>query len=402
MIHRFFQRKKNENKKTSTFTILIFDHSYFIFKTMLYKRMPIEIEAPEGFGYENIDCNLSESSFTDQKFGDLGLNINDLVLLYGDHKGKPELRELIAQEGDFTPDDVLMTSGAAMALFIVATSFLNKNDHIVVAKTNYATNIETPRAIGAKASYLNLRFEDGFNLDIKALEKLITKRTKLVSLTYPHNPTGVLINEAKLKEIVELIERKGTYLLLDETYRDMSFGEKLPVAATLSDRVISISSMSKSYGLPGIRIGWIISKNKQLMETFLAAKEQICITNSVVDEEIAFQYLQKKEQFFAPVRATILKNFEILKDFMANQNVLEWVEPQGGCVCFPRIKNEIDVDTDKFHDILLNKYATYVGRGHWFEEDAGYVRIGYSWDTSEKLVKGLNNILKAIAESNTT
>jgi aspartate/methionine/tyrosine aminotransferase len=94
-----------------------------------------------------------------------------------------------------------------------------------------------------------------------------------------------------------LVERKGTYLLLDETYRDMSFGEKLPIAATLSDRVISISSMSKSYGLPGIRIGWLISKNKSLMETFLAAKEQICITNSVVDEEIAFQYLQKKEQF---------------------------------------------------------------------------------------------------------
>ena len=217
--------------------------------------MPIEIEAPEGFGYENIDCNLSESSFTDQRLSDLGINIHDLLLVYGDHKGKPELRELIAQEGHFNAEDVLVTSGAATALFILATSFLNKNDHIIVAKTNYATNLETPRAIGAKVSYLNLRFEEGFNLDIKALEKLITKKTKLVSLTYPHNPTGVLINEAKLKAIIDLIERKGTYLLVDETYRDMSFGEKLPIAASLSDRVISISSMSKSYGLPGIRIG---------------------------------------------------------------------------------------------------------------------------------------------------
>ena len=361
--------------------------------------MPIEIEAPEGFGYENIDCNLSESSFTDQRLSDLGINIHDLLLVYGDHKGKPELRELIAQEGHFNAEDVLVTSGAATALFIIATSFLNKNDHIVVAKTNYATNLETPRAIGAKVSYLNLRFEDGFNLDIKALEKLITKKTKLVSLTYPHNPTGVLINEAKLKAIIDLIERKGTYLLVDETYRDMSFGEKLPIAASLSDRVISISSMSKSYGLPGIRIGWILSKNKRLMETFLAAKEQICITNSVVDEEIAYQYLLKKEQFFAPIRATILKNFDILKEFMASQDVLEWVEPQGGCVCFPRIKSEIDIDTDKFNDILLNKYATYVGKGHWFETDGRYIRIGYSWDTSEKLIKGLNNILKAIEEA---
>jgi aspartate/methionine/tyrosine aminotransferase len=378
--------------KNSTFNTSILDN-------ILYKRMPIEIEAPEGFGYENIDCNLSESSFTDQRLSDLGININDLVLLYGDHKGKPELRELLASEINLTADDVLITSGAATALFIIATSFLDTGDHLVVAKSNYATNIETPRAIGADISYIDLKFENHFDLDFTALEALITPKTKLVSLTYPHNPTGVLIDESKLRAIIKMIEEKQTYLLLDETYRDMCFVEKLPVAATLSERAISISSMSKSYGLPGIRIGWIFSKNKQLMETFLAAKEQICITNSVVDEEIAFQYLKRKEALFAPNMATITRNFGILKNFMEHQHVLEWVEPKGGCVCFPRIRRDVKLDTDKFHDILLNKYSTYIGRGHWFEEDLRYMRIGYSWDTSEKLQKGLQNILKAIEES---
>lgn len=363
---------------------------------MQYKRMPIEIEAPEAYGYENIDCNLSESSFTDQKLGDLNIPLHDLLLLYGDHKGKPDLRALLAESAGINPDDVLITAGAAMGLFIVATSLLNSGDHLVVAKTNYATNIETPRAIGATIDYLNLRFEDGFKLDLDALDQLINEHTKLVSLTYPHNPTGVLISEAQLNDIVALVERKRVYLLMDETYRDMSFVPKLPVAATLSDRVISISSMSKSYGLPGIRIGWIFTKNKALMETFLAAKEQICITNSVIDEEIAFQYLSRKEQLFPPVQATILKNFHVLKDFMANQNVLEWVEPQGGCVCFPRIKKEIDVDMAKFHDILLHQYKTYIGRGHWFEADPKHIRIGYSWDTTEKLKKGLQHVLMAI------
>ncbi|MEX6690962.1 pyridoxal phosphate-dependent aminotransferase [Danxiaibacter flavus] len=366
---------------------------------MIYKRMPIEIEAPEGFGYEHIDCNLSESSFTDQKLSHLGIHLDDLTLFYGDHKGKRELRELIAGDLNLAADDVLITSGAATALFIIATSFLNKNDHMVVAKSNYATNIETPRAIGANISYIHLKFEDNYDLDPDALEKLITTDTKLVSLTYPHNPTGVSISENKLRRIVQLIEKKNTYLLLDETYREMSFVEKLPVAATLSDRVISISSMSKSYGLPGIRIGWILSKNKQLMETFLAAKEQICITNSVLDEEVAFQYLQRKEELFAPVMATISKNFNVLKAFMNNQDVLEWVQPDGGCVCFPRIKSEITIDTNKFHDILLQKYSTYIGKGHWFEEDPRYMRIGYSWDKTEKLQKGLQNILSAIEES---
>ena len=366
---------------------------------MDYRRMPIEIEAPEGYGYENIDCNLSESSFTDQRLSELGISINDLLLFYCDHHGKPALRELIASEINFSAENILITPGAAAALFIIATSLLDKGDHIVIAKSNYATNIETPRAIGANVSYLKMNFDDGYKLYLNELETLITPQTKLVSLTYPHNPTGVMIDEATLIKVIDLIERKGTYLLMDETYRDMSFVPQVPVAATLSERVISVSSMSKSYGLPGIRIGWLICQNKKLMETFLAAKEQIFITNSVIDEEVAYQYLLNKEKLFAPVKQTILKNFAVLKNFMQSQQALEWVEPQGGCVCFPRIKKEINIDTNQFHEILLNKYSTYVGRGHWFEEDGRYMRIGYSWDKTEKLEKGLKNILKAIEET---
>lgn len=365
---------------------------------MKYTRMPIEMEAPEGLGYHSIDCNLSESSFSDQRLGDLGLDLNNLLLVYSDHKGKPELREVIAKEANLRADDVLITSGAASALFIVATSFLEPCDQVVVAKSNYATNLETPRMIGAKISFLNMRFEDGYKLNFEELEQLITSDTKLVSLTYPHNPTGAVITEEQLGELIQLIERKNTYLLMDETYRDMTFGKAPPLAASLSDRVISISSMSKSHGLPGIRIGWIISQNKKLMETFLAAKEQIFITNSVVDEEIAFQYLLNKLRHLESVKQTIIKNFNVLKTFMNSQSVLEWVEPKGGCVAFVRLKKEIDIDALKFHQVLLEKYKTYVGRGHWFEEDDRYFRIGYSWDKTEKLEKGLKNILAVINE----
>jgi len=366
---------------------------------MQYRRMPIEIESPEGFGYEKIDCNLSESSFTDQRLSDLGISLNDLLLYYGDHKGKSELREFIASQVSLSPDDILITPGAAPALFIVNTALLEKNDHIVVAKTNYATNIETPRAIGCNISLLNLRFEDNYAIDVDQMEKLIKPETKLVSLTYPHNPTGVTISEETLSRIVDTIEKKRIYLLLDETYRDMSFQAPPPIGATLSPRVISVSSMSKSYGLPGIRMGWIICKDTKLMESFLAAKEQILITNSVIDEEIAHQYLLNKKKFFPGVRKILLQNFEILKKFMHGQTLLEWVEPQGGCVCFPRIKRGIKIDTNKFYDILLNKYSTYVGRGGWFEEDDRYMRIGYGWEKKEKLEKGLGNIIKAIEES---
>ena len=358
--------------------------------------MPIEIEAPEGFGYDKIDCNLSESSVTDQKWSELGIDLSNLTLFYGDHLGLPHLREIIAMDAGLSPADVLTTSGAAAGLFIIATALLEKGDHAVIAKTNYATNIETPKMIGAKTSYLSLKFENNFEIDLDELERSITSETKLVSLTYPHNPTGVVIDEKKLCKIIEIVESKRIYLLLDETYREMTFGNKVPVAASLSSRAISISSMSKAFGLPGIRIGWILCRNKELMETFLAAKEQIFITNSVVDEEIAFQFLKNKEKNFRPIKESILKNFNILKNFMHSQNILEWVEPHGGCVCFPRIKPAISVDLQKFHDQLLHTYGTYVGRGQWFDEDDRYFRIGYSWTSTEKLEKGLEQILKAV------
>jgi aspartate/methionine/tyrosine aminotransferase len=366
------------------------------FLSMHYRRMPIEIESPEELGYETIECNLSESSFTDQRLTDLGITINDLTLFYGDHRGKPALRELLASETNVKPSQIMITPGAAPALFIIATCLLNKGDEILVAKPNYATNIETPLAIGANVISLNLKFEKDYALDMDQLEQQMTPETKLVSLTYPHNPTGMMIDFEQLKKIIEVVEDSNAYLLLDETYREMNFTSVMPVAATLSKRVISVSSMSKSYGLPGIRIGWMICRDERLMETFLAAKEQIFITNSVVDEEIAYQYLLKKEKLFPLVKRDIVDRLAIVKKFMKQQDLLEWIEPKAGCVCFPRIKKKIQIDTDQFYQTLLQKYGTYVGRGRWFEEDDRHFRIGYGWGTKQQLEKGLSNISKAI------
>lgn len=368
---------------------------------MQYRRMPIEIEAPEWIGYENIECNLSESAFADQRLSSLGITLDDLVLHYGDHMGKPELRELIASEAGLTPDDVLLTPGAAAALFIIATSLLERGDRLVVAKPNYATNIETPRAIGADIAYLHLKFDAHYRLDLAELEKLVTDQTKLVSLTYPHNPTGAMISTEELQQVIAIVERKGCYLLIDETYREMSFSEPPPIAAQLSENVISVSSMSKAYGLPGIRMGWILCRNKTLMEKFLAAKEQIVITNSVADEEIAYRYLSNKERLFAPARQMIRDHFSMVRSFMQQQDVLEWVQPGGGCICFPRVKDNVRISMDEFHEVLLNKYRTYVGRGHWFEEDKRHIRIGFGWEKSDKLQRGLSNIVSAIEAART-
>lgn len=359
--------------------------------------MPIEIESPEQFGYENIKYNLTESSVTDLKLGDLSLNLQELVVSYGDHIGLPKLRQLIADEAGVQVEDVLLTAGAAMALFIISTSLLGKNDRLLVERPNYATNIETPRAIGAHIDFLELQLENGFQPSINDLENQIKSNPpKIISITVPNNPTGTVISRAQLDQLICLTKENNIHLMIDETYRDMTFANKLPVAASLAPHVISVSSLSKTYGLPGIRIGWLICQDKKLMEKFLAAKEQIMICGSVVDEEIAYRYMLTRPERLPIILDEIQRRLMIVKEWIDQSNeYLEWVEPQGGVVCFPRIK--VNIDSNEFYRVLNTNFQTFVGPGHWFEMDRKYMRIGYGWPTShEELRQGLKNIISAI------
>ena len=369
---------------------------------MKYRRMPIEIESPEQLGYDTIKCNLSESSVADLRLGDLGLDLDlsDLVLCYGDHLGDPDLRGQIAAAGHgITPDDVLVTTGAAAALFFIATSQLGAGDHTVVMRTNYATNIETPRAIGADISFLDLEFEQRYRIDLDRLEALIRPETKLVSLTCPHNPTGAMMTVQELHAVVEMVEASGAVLLVDETYRDLTHGDPLPLAASLSERAISVASMSKAYGLPGLRVGWAITRNPSLQEQLLAAKEQVVICGATIDEAIAAQVLAEQGRILGPINERNRRHLALLAEWIDGEPRMEWVAPAGGVVCFPRVAADVDVDVDRFYDVLLTGHATHVGPGHWFEADRRHMRIGYGWPTSEELQEGLANISRSLDQA---
>jgi aspartate/methionine/tyrosine aminotransferase len=358
---------------------------------MKYRRMPIEIESPEQLGYQTIRNNLSESSYTDSFFRDIhpGIDWQSLLLCYGSHAGHEGLRENIVDHTAMTKDDVLLTVGAAGALFIIATSLLEAGDELIVVRPNYATNIETPRAIGAGIRYADLKFDDGFALDIAAIEAMLSDRTRYISVTTPHNPTGVCLAAAGLRQLAALAEERGIFLLVDETYRDMVFGEQLPLAATLSPRVISVSSLSKTYGLPGLRTGWIVCRDPALMETFLAAKEQMTICGPVIDEEIAYRYWLERERYLPGIRADIREKLAIVKTWFRRQNYFEWIEPGGGCVCFPRLRQPAEGDIGLFYKKLLAEFGTYVGPGHWFDMPDHYMRVGYGWPSKESLQDGL-------------
>ena len=362
-----------------------------------YVRMPIEVESPEEYGYAKIRFNLSESSISDKRLSDLGLTVPDLNLLYCEHRGSQGLREMIASEGEgLSADDVLVTTGAAGALFIISTSLLSADDHLVVIRPNYATNLETPRAIGCGISFIDLAFEAGFRIDFDRLAAAITPRTKIVSVTCPHNPTGTALSEAELRRLVEITRAAGVVLLVDETYRDLSYDGALPLAASLGDHVISVSSLSKAYGVPGIRIGWLITRDKRLQETFLAAKEQISICGSVVDEWVAEQVMANRAAILEPTLVEMRRRLARVSDWIAGEELLDWVKPTGGVVCFPRMVSEPPGGVAAFYERLLEAHGAYVGPGHWFEMPDTYFRLGFGWPTADELEAGLSAISRAL------
>ena len=366
---------------------------------MQYTRMPIEIESPEEIGYGAIRYNLAESSTADRTLADLGIDLDPatLMLRYGDHRGHPGLRDLLAAESGCKPGHVLLTPGAAGALFIASTSLLERGDHLIVLRPNYATNLETPRAIGCEISCLDLTFENDWRYRAEDIEALIRPTTKLISITTPHNPTGTVLPAEELRRIVALAERRGVWLLVDETYRDLQVAEPALFATSLSERVISVASLSKAYGLPGLRLGWLLTRSVALAERFLAAKEQIVLCGPIIEEEIGFQVYRQRAALRPAIAAFVAERIGIVARWIAGHPAVEWIAPSGGVVCFPRIKpGLLPVDPDQFYRSLTENHGTYVGAGHWFEQDRRHFRLGFGWPARPDLVAGLAGIDAAL------
>jgi aspartate/methionine/tyrosine aminotransferase len=367
---------------------------------MKYQRMIMEAEAPDTTGYGKFSYNLAESSVRDRSLGELGIEFGDLSLPYSDHYGRPELRALISDYSgpNISADDVLMTAGAAGALFIISSSLLDPGDHMVVGFPNYATNYETPGAIGAHVEHHLQTFDKRFSIGVEKIASQVTDATRFLSLTCPHNPTGVMFSRRELDRLIDIVEQRDCWLVLDETYREMAYGEPLPVAADLSDRVISVCSLSKTYGLPGIRVGWLITRDLGLMETFISAKEQIGITGSILDETVAYQTLLQRKTLLPKIREEIAEGFQIVSDWVQREDMLEWVEPDAGVTCCVRVPGAAEEDMKRFYEVLNSKYQTAVGPGYWFKLPYNYMRIGFGWTRPDETRKGLESVSSALRD----
>ncbi|MBY8996298.1 MAG: aminotransferase class I/II-fold pyridoxal phosphate-dependent enzyme [Candidatus Thorarchaeota archaeon] len=359
---------------------------------MTFDRMPLEIWFDD-YQFE-VDYDIGESGTKFQTVRELSIDLNEVELRYGYHVGHPILRKEIAKQYEGNSiDNVAVTTGASEANFAIIAHLVGPKDNIIVEHPTYPSLYQVARSLGRDLTLFKLDWDNDFRPDMDKLRKLVKPNTKLISLTHPNNPTGSVITEAEIKEAIEIAEDAGAYLMVDETYRDLMFDSPPPLAATMSPIAISLTSMSKTWGLPGIRIGWAVADNS-IVEAIRAVREQITICNSSLGEAVAMEVLYKKDEVLANIMKAVLSNFKIVKEWMDSQDWLEWIEPKSGVIGAPRLKR--GGSTDPLCELLVTKYRTFTVPGSRMELD-GYFRLGFGGE-QEELIKGLEQLGKALKE----
>jgi aspartate/methionine/tyrosine aminotransferase len=263
-----------------------------------------------------------------------------LPLGYTPTWGSDALREAIAATYEAVdPDDVLVFAGAEEAMFWAMQELVGPGGHAVVTVPNYQSMESVTLATGAAVSGLPLRPEDGWALDLDALQALLRPETRLVAVNFPNNPTGALPDPDTWAALVALCEERGIRLFSDEVYRGLeSEGtQPLPQAADRSPTALSMGVMSKAYGLPGLRIGWLACRDRAVLERLETRKHYTTICNAAPSELIATAALRRADEIKARNRAIIAGNVPLFDAFFAEwPDLFEWEPPQAGCVCFPR------------------------------------------------------------------
>lgn len=270
----------------------------------------------------------------------------NLWLGYTETWGAPALRAEIASTYENMADsNILCLAGAGEGLYGVPKVLLGKDDHVVVPTPNYQGAETVPLAIcevsGVPLDYTapDGNAPGGWRLDADRLRAAIQPNTKLISLNFPQNPTGMLMPRDDLDAVVGLCREHGIYLLSDEVYRGVELNprDRMPQIADIYERGISLNVMSKAYGLPGLRIGWIASKDKDHLQKVERYKHYLSICNSGPSEVLALIALRAREQILARNHNIMMRNAVALEKVFADfPGLFEWIRPMGGCVGFPR------------------------------------------------------------------
>ena len=357
--------------------------------------------------YEN-DCayNLAETcveSLTVEQLLELGgcreqavADILGMKLTYGAIEGSPRLRMLIAGLYEKqTPENVITAHGAIGANHLVIEALAGPGDEVVSVLPTYQQHYSIPEALGAEVHILPLRSGNAFLPDLDELRGMVNKNTKLICINNPNNPTGALMEREFLQEVAGIARSVDAWLLCDEVYRGLNH-EGEPFTASVADlyeKGISTGSMSKTFSLAGLRLGWIAGP-KALLEQVSRHRDYSTIICGMIDEYLAGIALEHKEAVVARNRAIVTGNLAVLERWLKGQPKLSFVKPRAGTTAF--LKMEFDMPSADFCRGLLTEKGVLLVPGSVMDRE-GYLRIGYA-NTPEVIAAGLDKMGEYLAE----
>ena len=302
----------------------------------------------------------------------------ELWLGYTESAGLPALREAIADQADVCEtEDVLVFSAPEEGIFHVAAAVLEPGDHMVGITPAYQSSYEIPRSLGAEITLVPLRADRGWTLDTDELGAAVTSRTRLIYVNVPHNPTGAMLSPAAQRRVVELADRCGAYLFSDEVYRGLEFdpADRLPAAADLYPRAISLGGLSKAYGLPGVRLGWTLCRDGALNRRMQAAKDFTTICAAAPSEVLALIAVRARDRLIDRSLTGIMRNLALVDEFIGSRpGALRWVRPRGSSIGFPELL--LDMPVARFCERLVTEQGVLLVPGAMFDVHSNHFRIG--------------------------
>lgn len=304
--------------------------------------------------------------------------LEKLWLGYSDSQGIPELRSEISKlYQKISPDQILCHTGAQEPILNLLSTVLGPGDHMITHFPCYQSNYSVPRGVGASVSFWSTHPETGWKLDPNELKKLIQPNTKIVVVNFPHNPTGYIPSLSEYKEFISILRERGILLLSDEIYRGLEMNEedRLPAGADLYENAISLSGLAKVYGLAGLRMGWVATRNEKVLSLLKKQKDYTTICNPIITEWLAALALRHGSKIIQRNCDIVKSNIEVFENFLSRHSELfSWVRPKGGTMGFAYRRDRQSLEP--FCEHLLKQEGLMLISGKYFDTGENFFRLG--------------------------
>jgi aspartate/methionine/tyrosine aminotransferase len=326
--------------------------------------------------------NSDAESRTIQELLDLEPGAHDRLLQhwcgYTESPGAPWLREAVAGiYKHIEPDDVLVLAAAEEAIFVLYHALVGPGDHVIVETPCYESALEVARSTGAQVSEWPRTFDNGWAHDVAALEKLIRPNTKIIYINTPHNPTGLLMPAAVFQQLIALAASRNIIVFSDEVYRELEHdpATRLPAACEAYEHAVSLGSVSKTYGLPGLRLGWLASRDPEIIRRCLEFRYYTTICNSAPSEFLAALALRHREVLVQRNLEIVQRNLPLLDAFFQQRrHLFEWKKPNASPIGFVHFKPQRDAH--EFCENVVRDAGVLLLPGSVYDQPA-HIRFGF-------------------------